>query len=161
MAPLFVDTEVLEAENAFTWVGELAWRRGPFWIESEYLGSYVQSEPNGSPYFDGYHVSANWAITGEMRGYNKRAGIFKQLPVARSVYNNGPGAWELSVRWSTLDLNDQLVNGGQIGIASVGLTWWLNPIFSFGFNYRHIRLDKKGLIGYSDGLNVRIFLSLE
>ena len=160
-SPLFVDTGLLEAESAITWVGELAWRRGPLWIESEYTGSPLDSAPTGDPYFWGYHVAACWSISGEMRGYNRRTGAFKALPVARSVYQGGWGAWELSARWSEIDLNDKSVDGGRTGIASLGLTWWLSPTFSFGLNYRHIRLDRGGLVGHSDGLNARIFLSLE
>jgi phosphate-selective porin OprO/OprP len=96
-----------------------------------------------------------------MRGYNRRTGAFKALPVARSVYQGGWGAWEMSARWSEIDLNDKSVDGGRTGIASLGLTWWLSPTFSFSLNYRHIRLDRGGLVGHSDGLNARIFLSLE
>lgn len=48
------------------------------------------------------------------------------------------GAWELTTRWSTLDLDDGLIQGGKMDIISAGLTWWLNPIFGVNFNYRYI-----------------------
>jgi phosphate-selective porin OprO/OprP len=161
LSPIYVDTDQLEAENAVTWVGEFAWRRGPAWLESEYVGSSLDSPSLENPYFWGYHVSANWAISGEMRSYNHKAGRFNQLPVARSVYENGPGAWEANLRWSEIDLNDKSVQGGHMKIASIGFTWWLTPVFSFSMNYRYIWLDHAGYTGRSSGLNSRVFLSLE
>ena len=109
---LFVDTGLLEAEGAFTWVGELAWRRGPLWIESEYTGSSLESAPNGDPYFWGYHMSQRAGrFQGKCEGTTGRIGAFKSLPVARSVYQGGWGAWEASARWSEIDLNDKSVDG--------------------------------------------------
>ena len=57
-------------------------------------------DPFGGPEFSGYHVTASWALSGEMRSYNKRAGIFGQLPVSKSVYEGGWGAWEAAIRVS-------------------------------------------------------------
>lgn len=161
MSPLFVDTDILDAKNEVTWVGELSWRRGPLWIEGEYVASSLESSSLNNPNFWGYHITASYTITGEMRSYNRKNGQFKQVPVARSVDHGGQGAWEVSVRWSELDQNDKAVNGGRVGIASVGFTWWLSPLSNISLNYRHILLDHSGLSGQSDGLNARVFLSLE
>ena len=80
------------------------------------------------PSIDGYHVTASWALTGEMRGYNKKVGIFQRLPIARSVNQNGWGAVELGLRYSTLDGNDSLLQaawsdevltaGGILGVIT-------------------------------------------
>jgi len=37
----------------------------------------VTSELKDDPTFQGYHVSANWTLTGENRPYDKKRGIFK------------------------------------------------------------------------------------
>jgi phosphate-selective porin OprO/OprP len=166
-SPAFVDTGfdtptgVLPADNFQTWNAELSWRRGPLWIASEYTRTSVDNTDLANPNFDGYWIAGSWVLTGEMRPYNRKSGTFRNLPVARTVYQGGKGAWELSARWSTIDLSDGLVEGGEMDIASLGLTWWLTPIFSVGMNYRYIWNTRLGVEGTSSGLNTRLVLLLE
>jgi phosphate-selective porin OprO and OprP len=166
-APLYVDTGfdvptgVLSADNLQTWNAELSWRRGPLWLASEYTKTAVDNPDLANPSFDGYWIGASWVLTGEMRPYNKKSGTFGNAPIARTVYQDGKGAWELSARWSSIDLTDGLVDGGEMDIASLGLTWWLTPFFSVGMNYRYIWNTRLGMEGSSSGLNSRVILLLE
>ena len=166
-SPLFVDTSFdvptgsLPAANLQTWNAELSWRRGPLWIASEYTTTAVDNPDLASPDFDGYWIGASWVLTGEMRPYNKKSGTFGNVPIARTVYQGGKGAWELSARWSSIDLSDGLVEGGEMDIASLGVNWWLTPIFSVGMNYRYIWNTRLGVEGTSSGLNSRVLLLLE
>jgi phosphate-selective porin OprO/OprP len=96
-----------------------------------------------------------------MRKYNKKSGTFGGVPVSRSVYQGGKGAWEVSARWSTIDLADGLVDGGEMDIASLGLNWWLSPIFSINANYRQIWNTRVGIEDTSSGFNTRVILLLE
>ena len=121
----------------------------------------VDSPEFGNPSFDGYWVALSWVMTGEMRAYNKKSGVFGGVPVAKSVYQNGKGAWELSTRWSRLDLDDGLIHGGKLDILSAGLTWWLNPIFGVNVNYRYIWNELDGSEGTSSGINSRLLLILQ
>ena len=159
--PDFVDTGAFAADNLYLYDFEASWRRGPFWLAGEYVWTAVDSPAAGDPHFGGYHVTASWILSGEMRGYNKRAGIVDKFPVAKSVYEGGWGAWEAAVRWSTLDLNDGAIQGGELDTLSLGINWWLSPIFNVNVNYRHINLDRFGLDGASDGFNARVVLVLE
>ena len=77
------------------------------------------------------------------------------------VDSGGKGAWELTARWSNIDLNDGLVNGGDMDIASMGLNWWATPFFGVNINYRYIWNDRHGLEDTSSGFNSRIILMLE
>jgi phosphate-selective porin OprO/OprP len=166
-SPVFVDTGtgldggVLPAERLETWNAELSWRRGPLWLASEYTRAKVDSPVLGNPVFDGYFVGLSWILSGEMRPYNSKSGTFGAVPISRSVYQNGKGAWELVARWSNIDLNDSLVEGGDMDIASLGLNWWLTPFFGLNFNYRYIWNERNGLTDTSSGLNSRIVLMLE
>jgi phosphate-selective porin OprO/OprP len=81
--------------------------------------------------------------------------------VSKSVYQGGWGAWELGLRWSNLDLSDGTVTGGEMGILSLGVNWWLSPTFNVNLNYRHIGLDRMGLDGNAQGFNARVLLVLE
>jgi phosphate-selective porin OprO/OprP len=166
-APVYVDTGfgtetgVMPAENIQTWNLEMSWRRGPFWLASEYTQTRVKNPALGNPVLNGYWVGASWVLTGEMRPYQTKSGVFGGVPISRSVYQNGKGAWELSARWSSTDLEDGPVTGGEMDIASLGLTWWLTPFFALGANYRYIWNELGGEEGTSSGFNSRIVLLLE
>lgn len=166
LSPDFVDTGTddtgpMEANSSTTFDLEASWRRGPFWLHGEYLRNEVAAPDLGDPVFSGYHVTASWILSGEMRAYNRRSGVFGPVPVARSVYQGGWGAWELAVRWSDLDLTDAAIEGGEMRILSAAMNWWLTSYFSFNVHYRHIQLDRFGLQGTSDGMLARVVLMLE
>ena len=161
-SPLFVDTgEPFAANSAMQYNLETSWRKGPYWLHGEYVRTNVDSPATGDPVFDGYHITASWVVSGEMRTYNRKNGLMRLVPVAKSVYQGGWGAWELSARYSTVDLTDGLISGGEMDILSLGVNWWLSPIFNVNMNYRHILLDKGGVHGKSDGINARLMLVLE
>jgi len=160
-SPIFVNTGLFEADSSLTYNLEASLRKGPFWLLGEYVLNDVDAPKLGSPDFTGYFVTGSWALTGEMRGYNRRSGIFNPIPVAKSVYQGGWGTWEVATRWSEIDLTDGLVDGGEMEILSLGLNWWLSPIFNVNFNYRWITLDRFGIEGDSSGFMSRVTLMLE
>jgi len=160
-APLFVDTGVLAADSSMLYDLEAAWRWGPLLLNGEVVINQIEDAAAGDPTFRGYHLTANYILTGEMRPYNKRNGIFQSVPVSKSVNDGGWGAWEVSARFSNLDLNEGKVAGGEMDIYSLGLTWWLSTSASFGVNYRHIVLEDVDGTGHSEGLMIRITLLLE
>ena len=166
-SPTFVDTgfgndlAVLHADKVETYNLELSWRMGPFWLASEYFRTAVKNPALENPVFDGYYVSASWVLTGEMRPYNKKNGLFRPVPISRTVYQNGKGAWEIAARFSDINLTDGLVEGGDMQIGSLGLNWWLTPFFSLGVNYRYIWNSQNELDGTSSGFTTRILLMLD
>jgi len=160
-SPVFVDTTLIDADDALQTNMEVSWRKGPYWLSAEYNNTAVDSPVFGDLDFSGYNITASWILTGEMRAYNKRSGILGPIPVAKSVYQGGKGAWELSTRWSSVDLADGLIDGGQLDILSVGVNWWLSPIFNVNMNYRYIENDQGGFSGESSGIMTRVMLVLE
>ena len=160
-SPIFVNTDSFEADSAFQYNLEASWRKGPYWLAAEYLGTDVDSPTTGNPDFTGFHVTGSWILTGEMRAYNHKSGIFGPVPVAQSVNQGGWGAWEVSFRYSTLDLTDGLIDGGEMDILSLGANWWLTPVFNVNLNYRFIQNELGGLDGESSGLLARVLLMLE
>lgn len=160
-SPVFVDTGVFEADNSLIYNAEASWRKGPFWLLGEYVFNDVDAPALGNPDFTGYYLAGSWALTGEMRGYNRKSGTFSPQPIARSTNNGGWGAWEVAARWSDLDLTDGGIDGGELEIISLGLNWWLSPVFHVSFNYRWMELDRFGVEGNSRGFNTRVLLILE
>jgi hypothetical protein len=81
--------------------------------------------------------------------------------VSSSLYRGGWGECELSALLSHLDLTDGPVDGGVLGISTPGLNWWLTPTLMVNLNFRHIELDRFGLIGNCNALTGRVVLALE
>lgn len=160
-APNFVNTGEFEADSSVIYNTELSWRKGPFWVHGEYNLNDIDAPAIGNPDFTGWHVTGSWVLTGEMRGYNRKSGIFNAIPISRTVYQNGWGAWEASARFSNIDLVDGSIDGGEMDIISLGLNWWLSPFFNVNFNYRWIDLDRNGMSGDSQGFLSRVVLLLE
>jgi len=161
LAPLFVDTGVFDANRTLTTDLEVSWRRGPIWISGEFIRTEVDAPHLGDPVFGGFHVSATWLLTGEMRPYNRRNGTIGPAPVSRTVYQGGPGAWEIAARYSSVDLTDGSIAGGEMDVYSLGLNWSLTSTFIINLNYRHVVLNRFGIRGHSDGLMYRLILMLE
>jgi phosphate-selective porin OprO/OprP len=160
-SPIFVDTELINASDSMQLNLEATWRKGPYWLAAEYVSTDVDTPTQGNLSFDGYHITGSWIVSGEMRSYNRTSGILGPAPIAKSVYQGGWGAWEVSARYSTIDLTDGLIDGGEMDIWSVGLNWWLSPIFNVNMNYRFIDNERDGFSGESSGFVTRVMVVLE
>jgi phosphate-selective porin OprO/OprP len=159
-APLFVDSGDGGADNTRQYGMEASWRRGPFWLAAEYVDTHVDLPAGGGLDFSGFYITGSWILTGEMRDYLPKSGVFGPVPVSRSVYQNGKGAWEVAARWSSIDLTDGHVDGGEMEILSFALNWWLSPIFNVNLNYRYVSNYRDSLDGWANGFALRVLLKL-
>ncbi|MFC2094675.1 porin [Bacteroidota bacterium] len=161
--PVSVDTDLLDDTKSTLHYGlELAWRKGPFILSSEYIQSSVNSTSYNDPVFNGYYVLASYIFTGEMRKYNKRSGIFfNKVNVANEVTSGGWGLWEAYCRWSSIDLTDKNIDGGKMNTFSLGLNWWPVSAIQVNINYRYSELDRYGQTGFNHGLVTRLSFVLE
>jgi phosphate-selective porin OprO/OprP len=122
-----VDTGDVDGGN--TLVGlEAIWRRGPFILQGELLGSFLQATDVGDPVFWGTYVQANVALTGEVRRYDVGEALFGRMaPRAPMGWGTqGTGAIEFAARLSWLDLSDDGVDGGRLLALSIGPVWTWN-----------------------------------
>lgn len=170
-APNYVAAQFVDLDSLETYQAEASLRSGPFWLHGEWLQTIAEPNKGEKETLDGYHVTASWILTGEVRSYNKKVGIFGKVPIARTVDHNGWGAWEIGARFSHLDLSENMgdlaypefpaQDGGVLDIWSAGINWWLSPYFNVNLNYRYITLDRYGIEGNSQGINSRVTLMLE
>lgn len=164
-APNYIATDFFEPDNSMTYQAEASLRSGPFWLHGEYVRTDLDDPGLGDPSTDGYHLTASWILTGEVRPYNRRTGVFGGIPIARTVEQNGWGAWEVSTRFSSIDMNEMPdptgLDAGEMDVWSLALNWWLTPYMSFNVNYRYIDLDRFGVEGSSQGFFTRMVLVLE
>jgi len=159
--PWFVDTGSFDAESSTLYNWELGYRLGPLWLLAEYSDNHVDAPDAGNPNFTGYHLSGTWSLTGEMRGYKDNRGVFDGLPVAQSVIQGGKGATELALRYSSIDLTDGLVAGGEMDIATLQFNWWLTTSMAVSLNYRRSWTDRRGFDGEMNAFVARVMLVLQ
>ena len=170
-APNYIEAQIANLDRLDTYQAEASLRSGPFWLHGEYIRTEADSAIRQDQTYDGYNVTASWILTGEVREYNKRVGIFGKVPIARTVDQNGWGSWEVAARYSSTDLSENIADfgypefplqdGGEVDIWSAALTWWLSPYMNVSVNYRYITLDRFGIEGTSQGFNTRLVLILE
>jgi len=160
--PVSVDTDLIDdAASTFHYGLEMAWRKGPFILMSEYIQSSVRSSAFNDPNFKGYYVVASYILTGEIRNYDKRSGTFKRVNVANGVGSGGWGELEIYSRWSSIDLKDKNIDGGKMNTFSLGLNWSPVSAIQVNVNYRYSTLDRFDLTGSNHGIVSRLVFVLD
>jgi phosphate-selective porin OprO/OprP len=159
--PRFVDTGFFDAESSTLYNWELGWRKGPLWLMAEYSDNHIDAPDAGNPNFTGYHLSGTWSLTGEMRGYKNNRGVFDALPIAQDVQHGGKGATEIALRYSSIDLTDGTILGGEMDVATVQFNWWLTRAMALSLNYRRTWTDRFDLDGEMDVFAARVILILQ
>lgn len=160
-APRFVDTGFFDADSSTLYNLEVGWRSGPYWLLGEYIDNHVDAPDVGNPRFTGYHISGTWALSGEVRPYRKPSGAFRGLPVAQNVNQGGWGAWELGLRFSSIDLTDGDITGGEMDVANAQIAWWATKNMLVSFNYRRTWTDRFDVDGEMDVAAMRVALFLQ
>ncbi len=143
IGPRLVDTGTFSAEDDVRVVAEAALVLGSFSAQAEYFHVFVNSNATGDPDFWGGYVYLTYFLTGEHRKYKKSAGAFSRVSPAANFHDggDGSGAWEVGVRYSYVDLNDEGINGGELGSLTAGVTWYVNPNMKLMINYTWGNVD--------------------
>lgn len=146
-APYFIDTGTFPSDHS-THVGwEAYFSHGPWMAGSEYYLHMFNSPEMGNPTFHGGEVVLSYIFTGQSRPYSTVSGIYSFVPVTKPVWKGGLGAIEGLVRYSALDLNDGLVQGGKFRRITPMVNWYLSPIVRFEVAYGYGILDRYNLRG--------------
>lgn len=135
-SPRFVDTGTMTADSSFLLGLEAALVLDSFSMQSEVVWTSVDSDLSDDPDFLAYYIQASYFLTGEHRPYSKSKAVFGRISPSNHYGSEaGSGAWELALRYSNLDLNEELVTGGELQTVTAGVNWYLNPNTKFAFNY--------------------------
>lgn len=167
-ADRFVDTGEFDVEDLDSIALETALVYGSLSVQGEYFYNDVNTRHTGNREFDGYYIEASYLLTGEHRSYKNASGAFGGITPNRNFNLHGEdrgwGAWEVALRYSTIDLNDgrnsfldrafertNQIRGGEEDNVTVGLNWYLNPNTRVMWNYVHANIDSDV---YDGDLNV-------
>ena len=162
-SPLLADTGLFFGTNQYGLFPELVMVSGPWSFQSEYYASWVGHAravgPNntrladqGGVFFQSVYGEVHYFLTGEHRPYNRDSGAFTRVVPKRPVSWDrcgftGCGAWQLTARYSYLDLNDKGIRGGEIHDMTLGLNWFLNPNMKLQWNYFLAHRNANGTAG--------------
>lgn len=157
LAPDVVDTGNITDADDVTLLGlETALLFGPFSLQGEWVESRVDSAAMNDPKFSGLYATATWTWTGEPRRYRKSEATLQSPRPTTNVGQGGYGAWESALRWSTLDLEDGGVAGGEVTDLTLGLNWYLNPVTRVTWNLIRSSLDRAPDDGTAEIFEMRI-----
>lgn len=159
-APYFIDTEKFPAHHSNHIGGEAYFTSGPLLLGSEIYMHMFNSPEKDNPVFTGGDIVASYILTGESRPYSTVSGIYGFIPVEKSVFDGGPGVWEVLLRFSTLDLNGGTVNGGKMWRITPMVNWYLSENARLEVAYGYGILDRFGLKGSTHFFQSRIQLML-
>lgn len=152
VGPRVVDTgTMLDNVKDYQLLGpELAFVYGPFSVQSEYIVAFYNRTAAPDPTFHGTYVQMSYFLTGEHRPYNRQRGAFDRVKPIENFFRvrtgdgdieTGWGAWELTYRYSWLDLDDKDVLGGTTADHTFGINWYWNPYMRLMFNYVHAQVS--------------------
>jgi phosphate-selective porin OprO/OprP len=148
-----VNTGRLAGERQDLAALEAAVVRGPLSLQGELFFHFIDRSADSDLSFSGWYVSAGWIVTGEHRRYDRASGVFAGVKPHRifDPRRGGWGALELAARYSTVDLNDGNVRGGEERNATVGLNWYLRPKVRAMANYVQARVQDRAAPEIDDG----------
>jgi phosphate-selective porin OprO/OprP len=141
-----ISTGPIEANSAVIVAPELAIVSGPFSLQGEVFSAHVNADDPLT--FWGGYLYGSVFLTGEHRIYNPLNGTFSRVTPFRLFEplkgkGFGGGALELGVRYSTVDLNDRDVRGGEEANLTTGLNWYIRSNLRLMVNYIHVRVKDR------------------
>jgi phosphate-selective porin OprO/OprP len=159
-APKFIDTGKFPTSHSNHFGVEAYYSAGPWMLGSEVYSHNFNSPVSNDPVFLGGEVVVSYMITGESRPYNTATAILGFVPIKKPVFKGGPGAWEVLVRASTLDLDGGTLKGGKFWRVTPMVNWYLSKDVRFEVAYGYGVLDRFGLKGATQFFQARLQLTL-
>ena len=165
--PYFVDTGNIAAGD-YTLLGlEALLTEKSVSLQGEWIGSAVGAARGGTLLFQSWYATATWLVTGEHRPYRRDNGTYERIVPRRDFARTeggrtafGPGAWELALRLSHIDLDSGAVRGGRLTDLTAGANWYLNPYLRMSANYIHAFPGESNLKpnarGHADAFAARV-----
>lgn len=147
----FADTGRFDSSKIHLFGAEAAMVKGPLWMQTELIYSSVDTNTYGTLGFKGTYFQAGYFLTGEVRPYNRKEGIFRGVVPGVKFEGGVPfrksngGALEVTGRISTIDLNDKELRGGAVTDLSFGFNWHASATQKVMLNYIRSKPEDVGI----------------
>lgn len=159
-APYFIDTGKFPSQHSNHVGGEVYCTSGSWLFGSEFYWHMFDNPDANDPVFFGGDFVVTYILTGETRPYNNSSSIYGFVPIRKSVFKGGPGAWEALLRFSTLDLTTGSIKGGKFWRVTPMVNWYLNKDIRLELAYGYGVLDRFELKGTTHFFQTRIQFTL-
>ncbi len=168
LAPKYINTfqQIGPVDSHVLFGAEAALIYGPFTAQTEYILDSLNRSGADDVMMQGAYGQVAYLVTGEHRLYKNQQGVLDKVIPKKNFQisgdGGGPGAWELALRYSWLDLEDKDVDGGQQQDLTAGVNWYLNPNLRVSFNYVHGWLERDTAVTVDAGTATeRIFPAID
>lgn len=144
-----VDTGMIDGVDG-TWRASLeaGMLYGPWSAQAEIIHATLKRAA-GDLSFYGASGQVAWVLTGESRRYQR--GLFRRVQPEGRL-----GALELAARYSTLDLDDREVGGGEVRNLTLGVNWFITRDLRWSANWVDVRSERAGVADDPQLLEVRV-----
>lgn len=140
-SPRVVDTASFLADGALIYNLEAALVSGPWSFQGEWYQASADTLNGADLDFGGFYVYGSYFLTGEHRNYD--GNHFGRTKPANPFGGGGGGAWEVALRFSSLDLSDAGILGGEVDDVTVGLNWY--PLQNVRWMLNFVQSDVDGV----------------
>jgi len=140
-SPAFISVSG-EADTANQYGLEAAYVMGPWTFLGEWNMVDFDLESGKNSAVTAWSLEGAYWLTGENTAYDKSAGCFgRTAPKHNFGDGDGQGAWQVGLRYDTIDMNDGAFDGGDIGQWTAAVRWWLNPNTAVMLNVAKVSTD--------------------
>jgi phosphate-selective porin OprO/OprP len=159
-APQIINTGTFNADHSSHKGLEIYYSTGRLLIGSEVMIHQFNSATSGNHQFFGGDAVVTYMLTNTKRPYNTSSSLFGFVPVKKSVFKGGWGEWEAVLRYSTLNLNDGVIQGGNFWRITPMINWYMTKIIRMEFVYGYGILDRYNVKGSLQVFQTRIQFTL-
>ena len=156
LSPYFLDTGKIPADHGRTTGAEAYYQAGRWLFGAEYNWQSIDATSGENPLFHGGNVFAAWFLNDGARPYNTAGAFFEGVSPTRSVFEKGPGVWELVLNVSYSDFDSGGFTGGKFWRVTPTLNWYLADGLRLGFVYGYGVLDRFGVDGRTQFFQFRL-----
>jgi phosphate-selective porin OprO/OprP len=146
-----VDTGNIDANHVREFGFESAGEYGPVFAQGGWFRYEIGRRiAVPSPSFTGWYAFLTYSLTGEQHPYDPTTASFRNLRPAKPLGTpDGWGAWELTARYSSIDLDFLPTNsaatggipGGKQDVWALGVNWYPNNAIKFQLNYENLQVN--------------------
>jgi phosphate-selective porin OprO/OprP len=159
-----VDTGNIDAKGAREFGFETALEYDRFFAQGGWFNYQIERRlAVPSPNFSGWYAFVTYSLTGEQHPYDPATASFRNIRPANPLGTPGGwGAWEVTARYSNIDL-DYLplatpatggITGGKQDVWTLGLNWYPNAAIKFQLNYENLQVNHVNAPGTDISANV-------
>ena len=157
--PKYLDTGDMTGDKVTWLTGELAWRKRNLMITAEHVRTDVSSPTFGDPTFTGSYLWFEWTLTGETRKWNYDSALPGRPLPSKDFTKGGKGLWALALAVVDADLNEGLIDGGDMQQVMIGINWYPQRSFRWGLHFNRTWLNRFGIKGTTDFLHLFLHVS--